>query len=77
MSPGRRIGRLVPALLVGLLLLGAMPSAALDPNRRLTQYRLENWGVEEGLPSLSVSVVTQTPEGNLWVGTTEGLDGGR
>ncbi len=73
MSPGPRLGRLLPALLVGLLLLGAVPSAALDPNRRLTQYRFENWGVEEGLPSLSVSVVAQTPDGYLWVGTTEGL----
>ena len=54
-------------------MLGASPSAALDPSRRLTQYRVETWGVEEGLPSLSVAVVAQTPDGYLWVGTTEGL----
>ncbi len=47
--------------------------AALEPDRRLPQYRVETWGVEEGLPSLSVAVVTQTPDGYLWVGTTEGL----
>ncbi len=73
MSPGRRSGRRIPALLAGILLLGAIPLAALDPNRRLTQYRVENWGVEEGLPSLSVAVVAQTPDGYLWIGTTEGL----
>ncbi len=51
------------------------PSAlpALDPGRRLTQYNVTIWGVEEGLPSLSVACVAQTPDGYLWIGTTEGL----
>lgn len=47
--------------------------AALDPGRRLTQYNVAIWGVEEGLPSLSVACIAQTPDGYLWIGTTEGL----
>ena len=73
MSAGRRGGACACGLLLGLLLIAVAPLAALDPNRRLTQYRVETWGVEEGLPSLSVAVVTQTPDGYLWIGTTEGL----
>ncbi len=69
MSLTRRSG----ALLLGALLAGAGPLAALDSHRLLTQYRVETWGVEEGLPSLSVAVVAQTPDGYLWIGTTEGL----
>ncbi|MDQ1348656.1 MAG: hypothetical protein QG573_2032 [Acidobacteriota bacterium] len=73
MSAGRRGGACACGLLLGLLLIAVAPLAALDPDRRLTQYRVETWGVEEGLPSLSVAVVTQTPDGYLWIGTTEGL----
>ncbi|MEO8196757.1 MAG: protein kinase [Thermoanaerobaculia bacterium] len=75
MPPRRRA-----VLLCGAALLCAQPLAALDPSRLLSQYRVETWGVEEGLPSLSVAAVAQTPDGYLWVGTTEGLarfDGSR
>ena len=72
MKPARRAALLAAALLAPWLAAGG-PLAALDPHRRLTQYRVQTWGVEEGLPSLSVAVVAQTPDGYLWVGTTEGL----
>ena len=73
MKLGRRSDALLAGVFLGGLFSGATQLAALDPHRQLTQYRVEIWGVEEGLPSLSVSTVVQTPDGYLWVGTTEGL----
>lgn len=46
-------------------------SHALDPSRALTQYGMDLW--REGLPQLSVHVVSQTTDGYLWAGTQQGL----
>lgn len=73
-------GRLAAGLLLGWSLFGAVGAWALDPGRLLSQYRTQVWGTAEGLPSMSVAVIAQTPDGYLWVGTTEGLarfDGSR
>ncbi|MEO7793741.1 MAG: protein kinase [Thermoanaerobaculia bacterium] len=62
------------------MFLGSAGAVALDPQRLLTQLKVQVWGTAEGLPSLSISAVAQTPDGYLWVGTTEGLarfDGSR
>jgi len=48
-------------------------AAALDPSKKLTQYILENWEVEQGLPQSSVTALVQTRDGYLWMGTQEGL----
>ncbi len=72
--------RLAFGVLVAWTLLGSVSAEALDPNRLPSQYRTQVWGTAEGLPSMSVSVIAQTPDGYLWVGTTEGLarfDGSR
>ncbi len=56
------------------LALGAgQPSAALDPDKAITQYGHVVWTVEEGLPASSVLCVQQTADGYLWVGTMGGL----
>ena len=47
--------------------------AALDPGKSLTQYRLDSWRTEQGLPQDTVQAVLQTRDGYLWVGTQEGL----
>ncbi|MBI2837778.1 MAG: hypothetical protein HYX75_05660 [Acidobacteria bacterium] len=69
---------------VGLVLLLACalaPSAAaLDPNRALTQYALEWWDLDKGLPQNTILAITQTSDGHIWFGTQEGLvrfDGSR
>ncbi len=70
----------VPPPLLAWTLLGGAPVQSLDPRRLLSQYRTQVWGTAEGLPSMSVAVIAQTPDGYLWVGTTEGLarfDGNR
>jgi signal transduction histidine kinase/ligand-binding sensor domain-containing protein len=45
----------------------------LDPSVFLTQYHLDAWQVEDGLPQGSVYAVLQTRDGYLWAGTQEGL----
>ncbi len=71
-------GRAGSALRRGLVLafcLGLYPSVAfaLDPSRTLTQYALDNWSSEDGLPQNTVNVILQTRDGYLWLGTQGGL----
>ncbi|MCP4155250.1 MAG: hypothetical protein GY757_46420 [bacterium] len=49
------------------------PLFSLDPNRELSQYMHDSWGMEEGLPQNSVMSILQTGAGYLWVGTKKGL----
>jgi ligand-binding sensor domain-containing protein/signal transduction histidine kinase/CheY-like chemotaxis protein len=48
-------------------------ASALDPERALTQYAMQLWQVEQGLPHNTVIVIAQTPDGYLWCGTEKGL----
>ena len=64
-------GRIAFAL---LLLVAWSPAApALDPRKSLTQYVHDTWQTEQGLPQNSVTAITQTRDGYLWLGTQEGL----
>jgi len=60
------------ALALGLAAL-AVPCAALDPTRAVTQYRRDSWSTRDGLPQSSVEAFAQTVDGYLWLGTQEGL----
>lgn len=46
---------------------------ALDPGKAITQYMMESWNDENGLPSNTVRKILQTQDGYLWLGTEEGL----
>src|SRR5437868_6204063 len=46
---------------------------ALDPRKSLTQYSVTEWTQQQGLPQDSISAITQTTDGYLWLGTDEGL----
>lgn len=46
---------------------------ALNPKKPLTQYIIDNWATEEGLPSKTLTKVLQTKDGYLWIGTYNGL----
>ncbi|MBI2839715.1 MAG: hypothetical protein HYX75_15495 [Acidobacteria bacterium] len=48
-------------------------ASALDPQKALTQYGLNAWQIEQGLPENAVYALTQTDGGYLWVGTEDGL----
>ena len=60
---------------VALLLssLFAFPASALDPDKPFRDYVTDSWGVEQGLPQISVLAITQDPAGYLWFGTQAGL----
>jgi len=61
------------AILVGLLTaLAAAPALALDSSRTLDQLGHTAWTLENGAPS-SISAITQTPDGYLWIGAQRGL----
>lgn len=86
----------IRALLAGLLSLFSLgfalaapaepaPATSLarrlaDPTQSLTQYKLDLWQTEQGLPLNTVQALLQTRDGYLWVGTAGGLarfDGAR
>ncbi len=48
-------------------------AAALNPEQKITQYSLTQWGHRDGLPSTAIYAVSQTPDGFLWLGTSDGL----
>jgi diguanylate cyclase (GGDEF)-like protein len=53
---------------------------ALDPGVPFHHYRFDRWGVDDGLPQISVLTITQDRLGYLWVGTQNGIarfDGSR
>ncbi|UCH95127.1 MAG: protein kinase [Candidatus Aminicenantes bacterium] len=46
---------------------------ALNPGKAVTQYIIDSWNEEKGLPQSSVWTILQTSDGYLWIGTEEGL----
>ncbi|MBP7864813.1 MAG: hypothetical protein KA419_02605 [Acidobacteria bacterium] len=54
-------------------LAGPCALLALDPHRAVTQYILETWTSENGLPQNTVHRILQTRDGFLWIGTESGL----
>jgi ligand-binding sensor domain-containing protein len=51
-----------------LAVLVSLPGSAraLDPQRAVTQYRLDGWGVRDALPAHTITGIAQTPDGYLW-----------
>ena len=66
-------GRGVAAFACVLLAMLCAPVSALDPQAAFNHYRLDHWGVDEGLPQISVLSITQGRLGYLWVGTQNGI----
>jgi ligand-binding sensor domain-containing protein/serine phosphatase RsbU (regulator of sigma subunit) len=46
---------------------------ALDPEKRVSQYSVQVWDIEAGLPGNAVYDIFQTKDGYLWIGTQNGL----
>ena len=61
------------AALFLVLALHSTTAAAFDPRKLITQYVLDTWNVEDGLPINTVVAVAQTPDGYVWLATEEGL----
>lgn len=66
---------------VAAWLLCLAPNAfALQPDKRFVDYVGDTWGVEHGLPQISVLSIAQDRDGYLWLGSQGGLaryDGSR
>ncbi|MDN3543572.1 two-component regulator propeller domain-containing protein [Kinneretia asaccharophila] len=48
-------------------------AALASPTAALSQYKLDLWQTEQGLPLNTVQALLQTRDGQLWVGTAGGL----
>ena len=68
-----RFVRISPLFLWIAFFLSAVTLQALDPAKRMTQYRHRQWFHQQGLPRNTVQDVVQTPDGYLWAATTDGL----
>ena len=63
-----------------LALASSGSASALDPARAVTQYSARTWHPGAELPRTAIQAIAQTPDGYLWLGTTQGLvrfDGAR
>lgn len=60
------------SVFIACLLVGGTASA-LDADKSITQYVIDNWGTQDGLPHNVVRAITQTDDGYLWVGTQSGV----
>src|SRR5579871_3652223 len=60
-------------LLLGVLLLPRAEMSGLDPKQPFWQYVHHTWTSATGLPQNTVRSMTQTHDGYMWFGTTEGL----
>src|SRR5688500_8581709 len=60
--------------------IASAPALALDPSKSIGQYVRRAWQTQDGLPQSSVTGITQSADGYLWIGTRDGLarfDGSR
>ena len=55
-----------------LVLLVGAPAWALDPARKVDEYTIARWTMEDGLPHNLVHAIQQDADGYLWTGTWEG-----
>jgi PAS domain S-box-containing protein len=55
------------------MLLRGLPAAALDPDRRISQYAHSAWRVRDGAFAGSPTAIAQTTDGYIWIGTFAGL----
>lgn len=69
----RWIRAAVLAVLAAMALAAGAGTEALDPGRALTQFKVDRWQVEQGLPLDTVQALVQSRDGYLWVGTMGGL----
>jgi signal transduction histidine kinase/ligand-binding sensor domain-containing protein len=73
-APASRASALLTRfILASIALFSALPLAALEPDRAISQYARRAWRIEDGLPHSVVRGLTQTDDGYLWVATYEGL----
>ena len=70
-----RFGKNLILPVLFLIVLGGVPSTlnALNPQKTITQYRLDTWSAEQDYPLNVIFTILQSREDYLWLGTREGL----
>jgi ligand-binding sensor domain-containing protein/signal transduction histidine kinase len=56
-----------------IVLIGTPRVNGLDPKRSPSEFSIQVWLTENGLPQNTVQAILQTRDGYLWIGTQEGL----
>ncbi|MCP5102303.1 MAG: diguanylate cyclase [bacterium] len=74
----KRLSRYVVFQALGILLWSLLFSIsseiwALEPGKAISQYHLDTWKTERGLPENTISCILQTRDGYIWLGTASGL----
>jgi ligand-binding sensor domain-containing protein/signal transduction histidine kinase len=73
-APGHALRLPFHLLVAGLVALCSTQTVqAIDPNRTISQYVRQQWGIESGFPRGAVYAIDQTADGYLWIGTEAGL----
>lgn len=68
------VNGIVAALLpIALILSLSNPVWGVDPGSHISQYRHSAWRMKDGLFRGAPNVITQTPDGYIWIGTMAGL----
>jgi ligand-binding sensor domain-containing protein/AraC-like DNA-binding protein len=60
-------------LVIFILQLPWLQLWGLDPDKNIDQYLLDQWETPDGLPSNTINAIVQTPDGYLWLATSNGL----
>ena len=55
-------------IILALATVLSAPARALNIDRTFTQYRLDVWGMRDGLPGYDITSLAQTNDGFLWGG---------
>jgi signal transduction histidine kinase/ligand-binding sensor domain-containing protein len=63
---------LIRFVLLGLMLAGATGPSSGAPTQT-SDFMMDVWTSDDDLPDSSVTAITQTPDGYLWIGTLNGL----
>jgi diguanylate cyclase (GGDEF)-like protein len=71
----KRTLHIVIAILITILAAFLVTPAAfaLNPEKKLSQYRMDTWDSKDGLPRSVITAIAQTPDGYLWVGSGLGI----
>ena len=51
----------------------AVPTFALNPERKADSYTIHGWFTEHGLPSNKIRAIMQTRDGYIWLATAQGI----
>ncbi len=67
-------------IIAGAMVFFSTTAWALPPEKKLHHFVAQHWSVKEGLPGTSIQAIVRSPDGFVWLATSEGLvrfDGAR